>query len=230
MLIRVLPLVAGLAPFIAINLAYWIGVNYGPLPSCIPYVDGCTSISATGRYPPASYLFRAVEMPQAMLLVVVWYYTAGWLRQLEPPASRRTCNWIQVCGLLGALALISYVTLLGTREPLYEFMRRAGIYLYFIGTVAAQIIVTVRIRKVAAVRRALKPTGTVMLVLVASPFVLGLVNLVLKNVLADADMAENRIEWIVSTCMQAWFVALYVGWKQTGFNARVSVDSTSARL
>ena len=49
MVIRYLPLVAAVVPIIGINLAYWIGVDNGTLPSCIPYVDGCTSISSTGR-------------------------------------------------------------------------------------------------------------------------------------------------------------------------------------
>jgi hypothetical protein len=65
MLIRWLPLIAGIVPFVGIHVCYVIAVKYGVLPACIPYVDGCTSISATGRYPPASFLFRAIELPVA---------------------------------------------------------------------------------------------------------------------------------------------------------------------
>ena len=68
MVIRGLLLVAALAPVIGVNLAYWIGVTHDNLPSCIPYIDGCTSISSTGRYPPGDRLFRAVMLPQAVLL------------------------------------------------------------------------------------------------------------------------------------------------------------------
>ena len=68
MLIRWLPLLAGLLPFLAVNLAYWIGVRNDVLPSCFPYIDGCTSISSTGRHPPGNLLFRAVHLPEGVLL------------------------------------------------------------------------------------------------------------------------------------------------------------------
>ncbi len=223
MLIRLLPLIAGVVPFVAINLAFWIGVQYGPLPSCIPYIDGCTSISATGRYPPGSYLFRAVEMPLSVLLVIVWYYAVAWLRQLEAGMRQSTGRWIMAWGILGGLALIIYVTFLGTKEPFYEFMRRFGIYLYFLGTAMAQLIVTLRLWKTRAVSQA-----NVMLWLVALPWLLGLANLVQKAVIADPDPVENQIEWIASTFMQAWYVFLYLAWRETGFRATVSVDRTSA--
>ena len=80
MSIRAIALVAGLAPLIAVNLAYVIGVNAEVIPACTPYWDGCTSISAAGRYPPGDRLFRAVMLPQAVILAVTWYLAAHWLR------------------------------------------------------------------------------------------------------------------------------------------------------
>ena len=223
MLIRLLPLIAGLVPFVAINLAFWIGVQYGPLPSCNPYLDGCVSISATGRNPPGSFLFRAVEMPQSVLLVIVWYFTVAWLQQLDPRMRGSTGRWIMTWGLMGGLALIIYVTFLGTKEPIYEFMRRFGIYLYFLGTAMAQLIVTLRLKRTRAVTQA-----NTMIWLVALPWLLGIANLVQKAVLADPDPVENQIEWIASTFMQAWFVFLYLAWRETGFNAKVFVGRPSA--
>ena len=71
MLIRWLPLFIGLVPLIGVHTAYLIAVDYGYLQLCIPYLDGCTSISGTGRYPPASFLFKAVEMAMAVALPIV---------------------------------------------------------------------------------------------------------------------------------------------------------------
>ena len=88
MLIRGLLIVTALAPIIGINLAYWIGAVHDNLPSCIPYFDGCTSISSTGRYPPGDRLFRAVMLPQAVLLAVTWYFTALWLQVTRPLATK----------------------------------------------------------------------------------------------------------------------------------------------
>jgi hypothetical protein len=84
MLIRWLPLLIGLVPLVGVHAAYLIAVDYGYLPPCIPYLDGCTSISGTGRYPPASFLFKAVEMAIAAALPVFWYFSVKWLRALAP--------------------------------------------------------------------------------------------------------------------------------------------------
>jgi len=227
MLIRSLPLIAGIAPFIAINVAYWIGMHWGPLPDCIPYIDGCTSISSTGRHPPGSFLFRAVEMPVSGLLLVVWFFTVAWLGNLQVPLGKFRSGWIMAWGTVGAIALLIYVTFLGTEGPFYEFMRRSGVYLYFLGTAVAQIFATLHMLKVSALMPGLRRLTSVMLWLCLMPFAIGVLDLILKEVLADPDPMENRIEWIAASLMQAWFVALYVAWRKTGFRTAVSVGSTS---
>ena len=208
MVIRGLPIVTALAPIIGINLAYWIGVDNGTLPSCIPYLDGCTSISSTGRYPPGDRLFRAVMLPQAVLLALTWHFAVLWLKSLRPQV--RASTTILVAGLVGALALIIYVSYLASNDPFYEIMRRYGIYLYFIGTVIAQIAVTASL---AASR-----LRTLMGWLLATPFVLGIYNFIQKALIEDLNSVENRIEWIVSLLMQLWFVALYVAWRRSRFD------------
>jgi hypothetical protein len=222
MLIRWLPLIAGIVPFVGVHVCYVIAVQYGHLPACIPYIDGCTSISATGRYPPANFLFRAVELPVAAFLIVTWYFTVEWLRALQPGLGRNKAAAIQVSGMVGALALIIYTTFLGTTEPFYEFMRRFGIYFYFLGTVLAQLFVALSLRNIR--NESLGHLPDLLLWLSISPFVLGILNLVQKAVLAHdiADALENSIEWIASVLMQAYFVALYFAWRRTGFDVRVT--------
>lgn len=220
---RVLPLYAGLAPFVAITLAYWLGVRHGLLPACNPYIDGCTSISSTGRHMPGSLLFRAVMLPQAVVLALLWYFAASWLDALSP--AKRSARLVLVSGLLGALALVLYVTFLGTKAPFYELMRRFGIYFYFLGTIVAQVALAIALRR--HVQRhgapALKRSARVMLWLCSLPFALGVLNLVLKATLDDPDFVENRIEWIVSLMMQAYFVVLWAAWRNSGFSVSVRV-------
>ena len=229
MLIRALPFLAGIAPVAGITLAYWLGVENDVLPSCIPYMDGCTSVSATGRYMPGSLLFRAVMLPQAILLVVVWYLSAHWLRAISP--STKAAGAIMLSGFVGALCLVLYVTFLGTKGPLYEFMRRFGIYLYFLGTATAQLTLAIALlghaKRNAAV--SLQRMSVAMLWLCGLPFVLGGLNLVLKALLDDADTAENRIEWISALLMQGYFVVLYLAWRDTGFSVEVKTSRSPIR-
>jgi hypothetical protein len=228
MLLRLLPLITGFAPIFAVHVSYLIGIRAGVLPACLPYVEGCISISATGRYPPSSFLFKSVMMPEAILLVAYWLFSVAWLRSLSRTADRsdKVGTSIAVFGVAGALFLIVYVTFLGTQGPVYDFMRRYGVYLYFLFTVVAQLIL---ISKVMSVSSGLRIRGVVaitkiQLAIALIPFALGILNLVLKAVLEDADAAENIIEWIFALLMQSYFLLSYFSWRATGFDASFSVE------
>ena len=225
MLIRLLPLLAGLVPLAAVSGAFWIGVANEVLPSsCIPFLDGCVSISATGRKPPGSFLFRAVMLPQSVLLVVVWHFSVLWLRSLDPALRKSTIVAIMVSGIIGAIAMIIYVTFLGTKEPIYEFMRRIGIYFGFLGAGVAQIIIAVALNRIAKSLpyARLMQVARVMSAMWLTVISLGILNVVLRAILEDTDQWENRIEWSVFIVMQCYFVALYHAWRVTGFAVGVS--------
>lgn len=207
MIIRGLPLVTALVPIIGINIAYWLGVQHDNLPSCFPYFDGCTSISSTGRYPPGDRLFRAVMLPQAVLLALTWHFSVLWLKSLRP--ATHPGRTVLVAGLAGALALIIYVSYLASNDPFYEIMRRYGIYLYFFGTVLAQIAVTFAM-EASRLRQA-------MFAILVLPFVLGIYNMIHKALVSDLNSMENRIEWVVSLLMQLWFVGLFIAWRRSRF-------------
>lgn len=234
MLIRLLPLITGLLPIVAILASFFIAVDAGRVPPCNPFIDGCTSISATGRYPPASYLFRAAMLPQSVLLAIFWLFSAAWLRSLAHAAGQsdhRVGRTVGALGVGGALFLILYVTFLGTTEPFYEFMRRFGVYLYFLLTVLAQLGLALRVRPLAVTlaNERLRLLANCQLGLAIVPFLMGILNLVLKSVLADPDPSENVIEWFFALLMQGWFVLAWMTWRATGFNASFAIRDPSGR-
>lgn len=223
-MIRLLPLFAALAPFAAIHVAYWLGIDSGRLPACIPYIDGCTSISSTGRHPPGSYVFKGVQMPFSVLLLWIWYVAYGWLLALGSRRDEAALRTLPVAGTTGALALVVYTTFLGTSGDIYEFMRRFGIYFYFLGTWAAQLAVSLSLR-IQSRRNAdvtMQVLARRMLGVCAAPLALGLLNIALKATLDDADAAENRIEWLAALAMQGWFLLLYAAWTRSRIRVRVS--------
>ncbi len=228
MLLRLLPLITGFAPIFAIHVSYLIAIRYGVLPACIPYIEGCTSISATGRYPPSSFLFKSVMLPEAILMAAYWMFSVAWLRSLSRTAGRsdKVGTSIAVFGIAGAVFLIVYVTFLGTQGPVYDFMRRFGVYLYFLFTVIAQLIL---VGKVMSVASSLRIPGVIaitkiQLAVTLIPFALGILNLVLKAVLEDAVATERIIEWIFALLMHSYFLLSYFSWRATGFDASFSVE------
>jgi len=231
MLIRLLPLVTGLLPMIAIHVSLALAVHAGAIPACFPYIDGCASISATGRYEPASFVFKPAMMSEWAIMVFYWLFNAAWLRALAGDADRKIGRWMAISGVAGALALVLYVTFLGTQAPFYEFMRRFGIYLYFLFSVIAQImlarhtIVLARKYALASIER----VGRWQLWLALVPFALGALNLVLKATLEDPDPSENVIEWIFALLMHAFFLLTWFSWRDTGFDGRFVVHAQGAR-
>lgn len=207
-------------PLIAMFGAFALGVAYEVLPDCNPVIDGCRSISATGRQPPGSYLFRAIMLPNTIVLGFVWYLSALWLQSLLPGVSASRIASILIAGLVNVVALIIYVTFLGTSEPIYEFMRRIGIYFGFAGGAVAQLFVALTLLKTH-----LRSIGKTMLALNLLVLALGVLNLVLKGVLADPDPAENRIEWISTILLQAWFFLLFIAWRRSGADFKVTTNA-----
>ena len=211
MLFRLLPLIVAIVPLIGVTAAYWLGVRAGVLPDCIPYLDGCTSISATGRYMPGSLPFRAALFPQAAFLIFLWWSAAAWLRAY---GHTRYTIPMQVAGIVGGIALIIYVTFLGTKTEFYEIMRRFGIYLYFLGIVVAQVLFTLAIHP--------SKIRTAMIAVVLAPWIFGIGNLIQKALITTPNNIENRAEWIVALLMQIWFFLLYLLWRREGIVVRVS--------
>ena len=208
-------LFAALVPAIGVAAAFALSAQSGYIGACNPFLDGCASISAAGRQMPGAMAFRAVQLPHAVVLAVLWLLSVAWLRSIDAisPAAAR---WVLICGFVGAVALVIYVTFLGTRTPFYAFMRRFGIYFYFLGTALAQVTVAFRVRATRPELR-LSGLGRIMLVFSGLPFVLGIANLAFKAVLDDPDPMENRIEWLAALSMQAYFVVLYVAWRRSEF-------------
>lgn len=227
-MIRLLPLITGFAPILAAHMSYLIAIRYDVLAACIPYIEGCTSISATGRYPPASFLFKSVMMPEAILLAAYWLFSVAWLRSLSRIAGRndKAGTSIAVFGIVGAIFLIVYVTFLGTQGPVYDFMRRFGIYLYFLFSVIAQLILASKVLSLSSILRMpdVVRITRYQLAVAIIPFALGVLNLILKATLRDPDPAENIIEWIFALLMQSYFLLSYFSWRATGFAGAFSVD------
>ena len=134
-----------------------------------------------------------------------------WLRSLKP-ASKAAAP-VLVSGVIGAFALILYVSYLASNDPFYEIMRRYGIYFYFAGTALAQLVLSLALDR--------SPVQRAMVWVTVTPFALGIINLIQKEILGSLNNNENRIEWIASLLMQIWFFLLWTAWRKTRFNIRV---------
>jgi hypothetical protein len=199
----------------AVHLAWWLSLQAGHIPACMPYWDGCTSISRAARHGLGNHLFRLVVLPCALLHLINWWLASRWLhadRARDPQA-----RLLLALGAVSAGALALYATFLGTQGEAYQFLRRYGVTLYFGCGFLAQLVFL----RLAARESKLPPgLGRAMRLVCVGMLLLGVGNVVAGALLADEaarDRVENALEWQLGLLLVGWFVLQSMLWRRAGF-------------
>jgi hypothetical protein len=210
-----LPLACALLPVAAAHLAFALSVRDGFVPDCVPYWDGCASISRAGRHGLAAIVFKLLMLPCAVLQALHWVAARQWLAlsHRDPAAGR----WLLPLGLVAGIALAVYVAFLGSDGEFYRWMRRYGTIGYFAATYLAQLLY---LRGLA--RLPLRPrAGYLAMALVcAVMLLLGLASTGISAVAAngdDKDRLENLLEWHIGLLLTAWFLIQARLWRGSRF-------------
>ncbi len=212
-------LLCGLVPLLTVHASYVLSATAGIIPACIPYLEGCTSVSATGRHGWGYVLFKAGMLPSALLLVVYWRLCRDWLLDAGDAdgTALRSLMWL---GIAGALFLILYTVFLGHKGEVYNLLRRFGVSLNLGFTYLAQLLFVWRLARLRATTgKALCPPGILRAKtwLVTVLLLLGLGSIPVSNFIADKDPVENAIEWTFCLLMSGFYLLTAAAWRRTGF-------------
>lgn len=211
-----LPLAVALVPVLAAHLAYALSTEAGLAPACMPYLDGCVTISRAARHGLGNHLFRLLMLPCALLQALHWCAARRWLRLSHPdPAAGRS---LLLLGVFAGTALAVYVAFLGTEGEVYEWLRRYGARLYFASTYLAQLVLLRRYRQLPASQH--DALYRWMLIVSVAMLVVGLANTAASYLVADErlkDRLENLLEWHLGLLMTGWFLLQAVLWRRSGF-------------
>lgn len=202
-------LIVGVAPILVVHVCYLLSIQAGTAPACVPYLEGCTSISRAARHGLANHLFKAVMLPCAALIALFWWLAAAWLRDnRNDGVQRRRILAMRALGLVGALFLVLYATFLGVDGEAYRWMRRYGVTVYFSFTVLAQLLMASLLPAATRLRRALASICALMLLL-------GLASIPLQHLFDARDQAVNALEWNYALLMSTGFVLVGLHWLRT---------------
>jgi hypothetical protein len=207
-----LPLAIALLPFGATHVALLWSIDAGHVPSCVPYLSGCTSISRAARHGVANDLFQAVMLPVALLHAANWIVARRWFAAVHP--ARGAAASLVPLGLVAALALAVYAGALGTEGDLYRWMRRFGITFYFACSYLAQLVFVHRLgqveRPAGIEQRAMLGIGLVLLAM-------GIGSVAASAAVQDDDLkdaVENVLEWNLALLMTLWFLLQARLWRR----------------
>ena len=212
---RTLVILIVILPFLASNGAYLLSAYEGSVPWCMPYIDGCTTISQAGRSGNTIFFYRALVFTYSVLLIWFWLYSKSWIELIHGHTTKiaRIIFWL---GLTGSIALLIYIDFLGTTGEINRFMRSTGAMLYFTLTPLAQSLMLYQhyniLRKKPEV--SLKPKvlqyQLIILLLMLLISVIGIYMVVTDNITYEI---ENIVEWNSSLLLNLYFAGMFLIWK-----------------
>lgn len=207
-----LPLAVAATLVVATHLAWWLSVQAGHVPWCIPYLEGCTSISRAARHGLGNHLFRLMVLPCALLVGIHWWLAGRWLRARGGGGAA-----MLVLGIIGAVSLATYATFLGTEGEAYRFLRRYGVVVYFGCSYLAQLLF---LRRAQATGPMDRPARWLMLAICVAMLALGMTHVVVAALIGGTDLQdrlENVFEWHLGVLLVGWFVVHARLWHREGY-------------
>ena len=135
-----------------IGLCYLLAVTAGHVPSCIPFIHGCTAITSTSVLYPEGYFFRAGLISAAVLICLWWYCMRSFLRGLFQEGAQGRWNiWLKtlfITSILASILLIISIAVMGpemddSKSHKLEWQIHAVCaVLFFLITTINQVLVT----------------------------------------------------------------------------------------
>ena len=119
-------------------LSYIFSLKLNLVSSCIPFLDGCTSISRSGRYYPVNVFFKFFLSLSGFLILFYWYYNYIFFKQ-----KNRLIKFNFILGFLSVFFLFLYLIFLGDNSYYYKFFRRIGIFIYLLFSVISCLILSI---------------------------------------------------------------------------------------
>ena len=195
-------------PVVAVHVAWYLSTRHGYVEPCIPYLDGCASISRVARHGPGNLVFKALMIPCALLQGWHWLLVRGLVARATN--DRRLGASLVWLGAIAALALVVYTFALGSEGALYRFMRRYGITFYFAATFIAQLVfLRALAQRLAPAASELRPHVRWLSAVCVAMLALGLASVAVSGTVTDPDLKdrlENLLEWHLGVLLTAWFV------------------------
>ncbi len=135
---------AAVLPFVTFNSTYLVAAALGHVSSCFTYVEGCTSVSSTGRQLPETILFKAGVLTLAVVLVLHWRQATAWLQSAGLSVARATA--LRIIAYVSAVALSIYAITLGLPDQHFGTLRRIGTHGFAFTSWITQVVFVVLYR------------------------------------------------------------------------------------
>ena len=209
-IIKISPLIAFILPILTVLISYYLSIKFDYVQFCIPNIDGCTSISQVGRYPPINYFFKTLMFISIFIIFIYWKSNYTLLSR------NNSLLLYKITFLLGIFSVIFfalYITFLGEGDY-YSFFRRIGIFIYIFFTVISELLLSISYKKNSYLFKNDKIVNfKYYFNLVLSTFGLILLPLVIYKII-DYPNFKNIVSWNYFILIQINFLITFFCWKK----------------
>ena len=209
-IIKISPLIAFILPILTVLISYYLSIKFGYVQFCIPNIDGCTSISQVGRYPPINYFFKTFMFISIFIIFIYWKSNYTLLSR------NNSLLLYKITFLLGIFSVIFfalYITFLGEGDY-YRFFRRIGIFIYIFFTVISELLLSISYKKNSHLFKNDEIINFKFYFnLVLSTFGLILLPLVIYKII-DYPNFKNIVSWNYFILIQINFLITFFCWKK----------------
>ena len=207
---KISPLIAFILPILTVIISYYLSIKFDYVQFCIPNIDGCTSISQVGRYPPINYFFKTFMFISIFIIFIYWKsnYTL-----LSHNNSLLLYKFTFLLGIFSVIFFALYITFLGEGDY-YRFFRRIGIFIYIFFTVISELLLSISYKKNSYLFKNDKIINfKYYFNLVLSSFGLILLPLVIYKII-DYPNFKNIVSWNYFILIQINFLITFFCWKK----------------
>jgi len=141
--IKTISLLIFIIPTFTVILSYIFSLYLNLVPSCIPMVDGCTSISRTGRYYPVNIFFKTSMFVSGILILFYWHRNYIFFKNFDNLYLIKTAY---IIGIISIISLFLYLIFLGENDY-YKFFRKIGIFIYLLFSIISEILLSIIYKK-----------------------------------------------------------------------------------
>ena len=209
-IIKISSLIAFILPILTVLISYYLSIKFDYVKFCIPNIDGCTSISQVGRYPPINYFFKTFMFISIFIIFIYWKSNYNLL------SHNNSLLLYKITFLLGIFSVIFfalYITFLGEGDY-YRFFRRIGIFIYIFFTVISELLLSISYKKNSHLFKNDEIINFKFYFnLVLSTFGLILLPLVIYKII-DYPNFKNIVSWNYFILIQINFLITFFCWKK----------------
>ncbi|WIO73259.1 hypothetical protein QP938_08050 [Porticoccaceae bacterium LTM1] len=211
-----LPLLCALLPFVALHAGFIVAAQSELISWCVPYWDGCASVSKVGRQLPITLIYRGLIIPGMVMGALFWLLVPNTLTSWSNSPVKRS---MMLCGVLGCLFIVVYCVALGEQDRVYRLFRYAGVMFGVGFTVAAQILMTKWLkREISTAEGALQA----MTICLWSYLIMAFLSVSGQLLLPELyeEYIRSSLEWWLFLLVSLWYLFVSILYSQESVRLR----------